>query len=562
VSTEASSTTESAAAASAVSEDASAGDTSRWDRRLSAKWAVVERFLASASDWLNPILVKETRQALKSFQFQITFVLVLVACWIVTIAVVASIGPRIFYAAAGNTMLFWYYIVLTFPLLVVVPLAAFRSLASEREDNTYDLLSITTLKSRQIISGKLGSAVAQMGVYLSAITPCLAFTYLLRGVDIPTIAVLIGFTFLWSLALSITGLLLATLTQQRFAQGLILVIFVAVLLLMFYWSILLSNQVAMYGRMVLGGTGAEFWIFTAGAITVFVTFFALAFFAASGMITFLSENRSSPLRICMLVQQAAFVGWVCYVWIINEYESAIAVLSACLAFAYWFVMGSFLTSERPGMSQRVRRSLPQSFLGSVFFSWLNPGPASGYMFAVANATAIALLCFFATVAKHNSAAGFRPSIETVINLLVIGWGYLVAYLGLGLLVISALRRVTLVTMLAGVLINCLLLLAGFGIPTAVKLMSEELRDADYTFLQISDPFWSMVQVGEDRSPSDTRTLLMIVPGVAVCLLLVNMPAVIRELQRVRVAPPSRVLEDEAELHPAPVAGPQSPWDEV
>ncbi len=49
-------------------------------------------------------------------------------------------------------------------------------------------------------------------------------------------------------------------------------------------------------------------------------------------------------------------------------------------------------------------------------------------------------------------------------LIVIGWGYLVAYLGLGMLIVSAVRHVALVTMLASVLIHFLLVLAGSGIP--------------------------------------------------------------------------------------------------
>ena len=43
-------------------------------------WQRVELWLSRAGDWLNPILVKETRQALKSRQFVITFLLVLGAC--------------------------------------------------------------------------------------------------------------------------------------------------------------------------------------------------------------------------------------------------------------------------------------------------------------------------------------------------------------------------------------------------------------------------------------------------------------------------------------------------
>ena len=112
--------------------------------RVEAAWRSVESWLVWLGDYLNPILVKETRQALKSLQFTMTFVLVLVACWVVTIGGVAIIGPGIFYSATGGTLLLAYYSILAFPLAVVVPYSAFRSLAAEREDNTFDLLSITT----------------------------------------------------------------------------------------------------------------------------------------------------------------------------------------------------------------------------------------------------------------------------------------------------------------------------------------------------------------------------------------------------------------------------------
>jgi hypothetical protein len=531
--------------------------------RAAAAWQAIERFLAYAGDWLNPILVKETRQALKSSQFTITFVLMLIASWIVTIGVVAYIGPRIFYSAEGGTLLAFYFAVLTLPLMVVVPLAAFRSLTAEREDNTYDLLSITTLKPRQIISGKLGSSVAQMAVYFSAITPCLAFTYLLRGVDLPTIAALLVFTFFWSLGLSMLGILLAALTPQRFVQVFILVAFVAGLFLMFYLCVLMGVGAAFYGRSMTFGVGNEFWILVAALATAYFSTFALTYFAAAGMITYTSENRSTPLRICMIVQQAAFIGWMAYAWIVSGYENGAITVMAILAGAYWYIMGTMLTAERPGMSQRVRRRLPQSFLGRMFFSWLNPGPASGYMFVIANISSLAVVCFFAVVATGFLPTGRsgRPTADEVLYMLVIGWGYIVAYLGIGLLAVSALRRIATVTMLASVLIHLLLLLAGFGVPYAVKSMSVELRDADYSFLQITDPFYSVIHVMDGGVAADANAIALIVPGVAVCVLLLNMPSVIRELRVVREAAPQRVQQDEAELHPPPEALPQSPWDE-
>ena len=122
----------------------------------------------------------------------------------------------------------------------------------------------------------------------------------------------------------------------------------------------------------------------------------------------------------------------------------------------------------------------------MFFSWLSPGPGSGYIFVVANVTSMALLLFFATTISGilTSRTTRWPHVEELQFMIVIGWGYLVAYLGVGLIVITALRRFATVTMLASVLINFLLLLAGFGIPYAIKSMSIHMRDMDYSFLQI------------------------------------------------------------------------------
>jgi hypothetical protein len=281
------------------------------------------------------------------------------------------------------------------------------------------------------------------------------------------------------------------------------------------------------------------------------------------MISFNSENRSTPLRICMLVQSAAIVGWIAYGWIETDYDNHPIVILAAAAGIYWYLMGTMLTTERPGMSQRVKRRLPQSTLGRMFFSWLNPGPASGYMFAVANVTAVAQICSLATIIASlmGKNVSVSPNTDDVFNVLVIGWAYFVAYLGIGLLVIGLLRRVAVVTMLACVLVNFLLVLAGFGIPYAIKSMSMTLRDADYTFLQITDPFFSLAHVVNGGVIADTRKLLIVIPSVAICVLLANLPGVIRELRVVREAAPKRVLEDEAALNPPPEALPTNPWDE-
>jgi hypothetical protein len=528
--------------------------------RAARIWEQIERRLVRAGDWLNPILVKETRQALKSFQFTTTFVLVLAACWVVTIGGLAYLGPGVSFSASGGSLLAWYFGVLAFPLVVVVPYSAFRSLASEREDNTYDLLSITALRPRQIISGKLGSSVVQMAVYFSAITPCLAFTYLLRGVDIPTIAVLMAYTFFGSLGLSMVGILLATLSEQRFAQVFVSVAFVAFLLLVLFWGILGAWSVIQYSYALFGGS--DFWIFTAALTTAYVTTFALMFYAAAGMITFHTENRSTPLRICMLFQQAVWIGWMGYAWMDEQFDRGFIMAMAAFAGLYWYAMGALLTGERSGMSQRVRRRLPQSFFGRAFLSWLNPGPGSGYMFVVANGTAIVVMGFLGLLGSgFFGTRGAWPTNDEVFFMLVVGWSYGVTYLGLGKLAISLLRRVAQVNLFAGALIHFLVLLAASGIPTTIQLMSYNLRMQDYSYWQLPNPFWSLAHLGDGGVATEGPILITLVPAAAICVLLLNMRSVVRELQAVRIAPPTRVIEDEAELHPTPEPLPQNPWDE-
>ena len=156
-------------------------------------------------------------------------------------------------------MLVGYYIVLSVPLLIVVPYAAFRSLAGEWEDGTFELLSITTLSARQIVAGKLASAVLQMMVYYSALAPCIAFTYLLRGIDIVTVALLLGYSFAASLLLSSFGLMMATVTRVRHWQVLLSVVLVmALLVFTFVWDM------AFIAFLIEGETmpldQPEFWI--------------------------------------------------------------------------------------------------------------------------------------------------------------------------------------------------------------------------------------------------------------------------------------------------------------
>jgi ABC-type Na+ efflux pump permease subunit len=59
-------------------------------------------------------------------------------------------------------------------VLVLIPFGCYRSLLAEREQTTFELLSITSLSPRQVIWGKLLSAGLQMFIFYSAIAPFVA----------------------------------------------------------------------------------------------------------------------------------------------------------------------------------------------------------------------------------------------------------------------------------------------------------------------------------------------------------------------------------------------------
>ncbi len=532
---------------------------------LSVIWQRVQGWLLEIVDRANPILVKETRQALKSRQFVVTFLVTLLACWVASFAVVGIAGMDVFYVASGDRMLLVYCVILAFPLMIIVPYTAFRSLASEQEDNTYDLLSITSLTSRQIVTGKLGSAVVQMLVYLSAVSPCIAFSFLLRGVEVLTVVVLLGSYVLVSLGLSMLALLAGTLARVRYTQTLMSVLIVIGLAMVFFSSFPLTEEFIRDGYTVI--RDSEFWITYAAVLTFYVTTFLLVHAAASAQIAFPSENRSTLLRWLMILQQACFLGWMAVLsLLVGSPRSAIvevAMLVILLAGIYWYTMGTILTSEWPHLSRRVQRSLPQSTVGRALLTWFNPGPGTGYMFAIANLTTIALTGLL-LIAWNGPITTARINLTAAVYFIILGWSYVVIFLGVGRLLISLLRRFLFVSIAAGFLLHAILLLLACGIPQIVFLMSSSFNTSSgYSLIQITNPVWTLVTLVDSGVFSvEGHVLILILPATAVVVLLLNLRSVAAELHYQRRSLPVRVAEDEAQLHPAPVPGPTNPWDAV
>ena len=132
-----------------------------------------------------------------------------------------------------------------------------------------------------------------------------------------------------------------------------------------------------------------------------------------------------------------------------------------------------------------------------------------------------------------------------------------------------LRKIIPAGIVLAVLLHIFLVIAGILAPIVVQMAL--FGDDDYTVLQISNPFWTLLDVvnggdawdGALAIGSINIPLVTVLLGLAAgAMLVVQLLFVSIEIRpHVRAATPQRVEEEEAELHPPPPIGPTSPWDD-
>ena len=535
-------------------------------RAKSKLGAWIDRTSFRAAEFLNPILIKEGRQALKSRGFSVPFLLVLLACLFWSFLGV-SINENVYYGAVGWDFFSAYYLILAFPLLVIVPFGAFRSLTGEREDGTYELLSITTLRPLQIVNGKLASALMQMAVYLSAVAPCIAFTYLLRGIDLFAIATMLFWLVSASLLLSVFCLMLATLTTAKHWQVLMSVMVIAALMFIFFstFPIVLEGEL----QRLPWGLAVETWEFWAGSFATFsgVSMIgALSYSVAHAQLKFPTDNRSTSVRIVMLlcsVVYTSWIGWASYTFS-ESADDVIApiAISAAFFFPFWFIMGAFLVGEYGELSRRIRRTLPKTMAGRMFTAWFIPGSGTGYVFTICCAGAGSIfgivMGFYADLRLPNTNTMFR-FIDTrqLVQILVYFPLYLVFYLSIGRLLVVGLRKRIHVGVVASLLLHLIILATGCIVPFAVDNISMQTNFRDMEtrhIIETTNVFWVLIEAYEDNISGTIFALhLLGLGGVSMILILLNLNSVIKEIRQQRVAEPKRVREEKAAQ-----AGPPAP----
>lgn len=344
-----------------------------------ADWA--ERF----SDHLNPILVKETRCALKSRQFLVTFMLLLFASWLVaTVGIIVS-GPGIEFGSPGRYFTQTYASILVFTVLLIVPFSAYRSMQLEREQTTLELLNATALSPRSIVLGKCGVSLLQTFLFYSVIAPFVAFASLLQGFDLPTTLYLLLNIGVWSGYSSCVCIMLSTVGDSKQWSMLNIVGMLILLLIQTISGWIYVGQSMSFGA-VAGtiGAGLElnlFWHFLVQLVGMGAHVYLFIMIAESRL-TFEADNRSTGIRVACFINFALLVVWqTIVVFAISTLWSGVTLepilVGHCL---FLMLVGIFAVTEDEFLSRRVRRQIPNSSLKRAVMVLLLPGGSRGMMY--------------------------------------------------------------------------------------------------------------------------------------------------------------------------------------
>ena len=509
-----------------------------------------ERLWLAAGERFNPIFVKEVRQSLKSQQFELSFGLTLLAAIAWTFIVVAMSVPRIYYIPGGVELLNGYAVILLVPLMIVIPFAAFRSLTTEIEDSTFDLLSISSLSAKQIVTGKMATAALQVLLYTSALAPCIVLTYMLRGVSLVMVSLLLGTAIAYSLMLISCALLMSTVSRTRSGQSGMSVLLLSILVISFFVIIAAILDENIIGEIARATPNQSMVIVIIAVVTVLWAMFSLLMQTAAAAIDFPSENKSTPIRKRMLVLLAVLVFWLQFgVLALNE-EARLTFVQYPLKgvligyFIVWTMIGGLVCGERGIISPRARRSLPETFVGRVMLTWLSPGAGLGYVFMVTVFASVSILLaglsYLVEPRSLFSTAGNSFSILGVVLTC-----YFAFYVGLCRLLMLGIGRRIAVPMVASVSLLIVLYLLIHLIPYFLAAYWNDFSSVTYDWHQT----FNVILTVEEVTTGNWTLFLANLVALALASIVVfglNLLLSTRDVMIVRLAAPPRV---ELELHP-------------
>ncbi len=451
---------------------------------------------------INPLVVKEIRQGLRTRMFWVCFGLMLLACVLLSLAAYVDVRDG-GYRARGSFYFFAYFVCLGLVHFFVIPYSAYRSLAREREDETWVLLALTGLGPRRILRGKVTSFLAQAALYASAAGPFLLFSYYLNGIDLPTILIILVLGGAWLVFLTVLGVCAATLADGRlgraFAHFLVLGLLASGVIQGLGGAFALSEGGSrlMRERGVAYVAGISLWLM--------LGYGWLLFEAAAARLSMITENYSLGPRRALVGQMLISAAIVAIIWWNHSMEREIAVVAGVAGCLHLTLAGLFVVSDVDGQARALRDK-------TRTWSLLRPGAVRGFRLMVLLLVAWSSFC----AVLGWQSANTRDNWQSLLFVTVASAAYPVLYFATALLVAKMPRSDRFASPAAVRIV--FVALAGLAslLPPLLALLMD--LPADHGLVNLLNPVVGLVSFGAtdytSRQPKMTVELLYFLCVVA------------------------------------------------
>ena len=440
-------------------------------------------WIPALGDRVNPIVVKEFRQAVRShLVVAVLMVFLLVDLLILGGYMLQSVGGANPEGGRGAFQAFMTVLLLT--CLGFVPLYAGIRLSIERNDVNLDLLYVTTIPPGAIVRGKYLTAMALTLLIFSACMPFVVLTYLLRGIDLPTIFLVLALGFLCCAYANAMGVFFGCLPGSWFIRGFLAVVVLPMVLYM--------AGVALVGPLIfvryaspVGTGGWSPWTFLGIRVLMVLLGIGLLHVMSVALISPKASNR-------MLVPRLYVTG----AWAVSGIVSALWCSYAKIGemMAVWTVGSGVLFSglailalgERDTWNRRGRRTIPRSPLLRVPAFLFYTGSAGGLAWCTLMFAATMLLGL-AWSGPGSTAWLTRGDLAESCTYMTLFYGYILCYC----LTTAFLRTVALRNVPTTVLpVIALLLLAALSLVPylfAVLVVDRPTWQSDETVWLLASP---------------------------------------------------------------------------
>jgi len=330
-------------------------------------------------DWINPIVIKELRQAIQG-RFIAAVLMLFLLISLLTLGGFLLFQDEVTRSSEmGRGAVYVFQGLVAGTCILFIPAYTLIRLWSERSDNNTDLMFISTIAPRAIIWGKwLASSILAVVVF-SACAPFMTLSNLLGGVSLPVIFIIMLYGLAVVCMLNMFALLVASLTTSIVGRVLLGLASLN-MLVNGIWTVV-GGSVGLGETLARTSYDMDFWMgMSTGALSMILGTGLMYFFAVA-MIKPVSSNRALPVRIYMTVM-ALILAMVFISWAWFEQEEDIVGVWMAVTIHMFILYFAVAICERETWGPRVRRTIPRNPLARLFALVFYSGAAGGMAWSV------------------------------------------------------------------------------------------------------------------------------------------------------------------------------------